>query len=261
MIKRLIVNADDFGLTRGVCEGIIETIERGIVRSTSLIANADVADYGLDLARKRSLECVGIHLNINFGRPLSRPENVPTLVDRDGAFFHKSKLSEIRATANLHELESEFELQIRKLVEAGFKPTHLNGNYDIHVFPEWRQIVFRLAKKYMLPVRRSTPELADDLQKNGLTSTDHYVSEFFGDNIISERKMLDVVSNLKEGTTEIGTHPGLFDNELKKVSSYTESRQREIKILTSPLVKKEIEAYSVALIGFENLKQKQPDQN
>lgn len=246
-MKRLIVSADDFGLTRGVNRGIVKGIRDGIVTSTSLIGNSICADDALDLSIKNSLDCIGVHLNLTFGEPISLLGKVPTLVDSEGKFYHKTRTREMLVKANPEEIELEFRAQIQKVFDAGLTPTHLNGNYDVHSHPETREIVFRLAHEFKLPVRRNTPEMAELLKKNGIVTSDYYVGNYFGDYVISNDKCLEILGGLKDGLTELGSHPGYCDEDLPKATSYTFSRQRELEIFTDHDIKQYIKTHNIIL--------------
>ncbi len=125
--RRLIVNADDFGLSRSVNRGILETHERGVVTSCTLLANGPAFEDGLKLLRETPGLGVGIHLNPLRGRPVSPAESLPRLT-RNGS-FHLKLTGLIRLPFRLiaEELEREYRAQIEKVLDHGLRPTHLDG--------------------------------------------------------------------------------------------------------------------------------------
>jgi predicted glycoside hydrolase/deacetylase ChbG (UPF0249 family) len=86
-MRNLIVNADDLGWTPGVNRGIAEAHRNGIVTSSTLLANGEAFDDGVQLVRAMPSLGVGVHLNLSDGRPVSRAEEVPSLVTRSGWFL------------------------------------------------------------------------------------------------------------------------------------------------------------------------------
>ena len=83
-MKRLVVTADDFGLSSGVVEGIVEAHELGIVTSTSLMVNAPAAEAAFEEARRLPSLATGLHFVLTFGRPVGPPEPLSRLLDEDG---------------------------------------------------------------------------------------------------------------------------------------------------------------------------------
>src|SRR3989442_12181882 len=91
-VKRLIVNADDFGRSAGVDRGILRAHREGIVTSTTFMANAPRADEAAALARATPTLDVGVHLVLTHDRPLTDPVRIPSLVRADGSFGRPSDL-------------------------------------------------------------------------------------------------------------------------------------------------------------------------
>src|SRR5574337_787269 len=127
-MKQLVVNADDFGLTEGINRGILEAHRRGILTSTTLLANGAALESAVALAIESPQLGVGIHLNLTQGRPVSDPYRVPSLVDEGGCFFggpaslaRRILLGKVRPA----EVEREFAAQIEKVRGAGLEMTHL----------------------------------------------------------------------------------------------------------------------------------------
>lgn len=151
--RKLIVNADDFGLSRGVTDGIIHAVRHGIVTSTSLLANMPASDYAL--ARLRSLKLptsVGIHFNLSQGRPLSKPEDVRTLVDSDGRFLGPQRVFQkaLRFDFRQSEIHRELEAQCQFMLDRGFEPTHA----DLHHFPFPQVVAAAMSAARKMGIRR-----------------------------------------------------------------------------------------------------------
>src|SRR5438309_3622641 len=150
-MKKLIVTADDFGLTESVNQGIIEAHCRGIVTSTSLMANGGAFDDAVARAREAPGLGVGAHLNLTQGPPVTRATLVRSLVHRDGemsigpiALGKKIATGKVR----LGEVELELRAQIEKILNAGIELTHFDGHKHIQLLPGVFDIVLKLAREY-----------------------------------------------------------------------------------------------------------------
>lgn len=126
-IKRLIVNADDFGLTEGINQGIIMSYEKGIVNSTSLMANMPAFTHAADFVRNSSNIAVGVHLNLFKGKPVSN--KISSLVNKKGFFYTLPEFIKRLFCWKIvfEEIETELEMQIEKILAAGLKISHLDS--------------------------------------------------------------------------------------------------------------------------------------
>jgi chitin disaccharide deacetylase len=152
-VRKLIVNADDFGLTVGVNRGIAESYTDGIVSSTTLMANGPAFDDAVTVARSEPNLSVGCHVVLVDGTPVSPPDTVDTLLAirsaEPGKFY--SSLSAFAARAMLggfdrDQLVAEITAQIRKIQAAGLNVTHLDTHKHAHLFPEILAALLRAAR-------------------------------------------------------------------------------------------------------------------
>lgn len=134
---RLIVNADDFGMSRGITDAILLAHKEGIVTSTSMMANQLASEYAASTLSSVPALGVGVHLNLTAGRPVLPPREIPTLVDTGGNFHSPKslfwKLSRFRV--NSDEIEAEFRAQIRWLRTHGIEPIHADSHQHVHLYP------------------------------------------------------------------------------------------------------------------------------
>ena len=147
-MKRLIVNADDFGLTRGVTQGILDAHREGIVTSTTLMANGAAFDFAVAASRQAPALGVGVHLNLSEGIPVSPAGTIPTLVDERGRLHLKpGELLKglLKGRVDLDEVETELRRQITKILDAGVPATHLDGHKHVHVLPGVAEIFRKIA--------------------------------------------------------------------------------------------------------------------
>jgi predicted glycoside hydrolase/deacetylase ChbG (UPF0249 family) len=153
VVRKLIVNADDFGLTPGVNRGIVETNADGIVSSTTLMANGPAFEDAVKISRSAANLSVGCHVVLADGTPVSTPDTIDTLLAirsaEPGKFY--SSLSAFAARAMLggfdrDQLVAEITAQIRKLQAAGIQVTHLDTHKHAHIFPEILGALLRAAR-------------------------------------------------------------------------------------------------------------------
>lgn len=224
MIK-LIVNADDFGYSRGVNFGIIDSHMRGIVNSSTMMMNMPGTGHAIELAKEYPSLQVGIHLVLTCGKPLL--QDVHSLVDENG---HFKKLKQIREKNDivLDELEREWTAQIERFLASGLIPTHFDSHHHVHGINEFYPVVQRLSEKYKLPVRKTKNEL-----KGIKPFTDLFFSDFYGDSA-REDYFAQLGARVEDGQlVEIMCHPAYLDSAVMNGSSYNIYRTVETSILTS----------------------------
>ena len=155
-MKRLIVNGDDFGLTRGVVDAVLDGHRAGIVTSTTCMVNMPDWEYGAARLRQTPSLAAGVHLVFNTGAPVLPPERVSSLVDAAGKFLDDAALNERGDRLDAMELKAGFRAQIERFRAAGLEPTHLDNHCSIsYVNPEWFQAAVELAAEPTLKTRLS----------------------------------------------------------------------------------------------------------
>jgi predicted glycoside hydrolase/deacetylase ChbG (UPF0249 family) len=240
----LIVNADDFGLSKAVNDGIGRAHADGIVTSASLLANMSGFDHAVKLARRTPTLGVGLHVNLTYGKPLAPANAVSSLVGAEGHFSDK------RSEWLEEHVEREMELQLAKLLAAGLHPTHLDSHHHIHIeVPSVYAAMKKLAKRLGIPIRLH-PWAADG--EDGPLRTDRLMMDTFDDGGGVSR-LLGHISALQEGTTEIMCHPGLPDRDGPGGSKESGKRIAELEALLDSRVKDALREHGVRLIHFGQL--------
>src|SRR5215469_5830931 len=147
LMKQLILNADDFGLTRGVNEGIIKAHREGVLTSSTLMAGAAAFDHAVALAKQNPQLGIGCHLVLVGGKAVSQPGDIPSLAFHDGSlpdslgtFVARLSSGMIRAK----EIERELRAQVAKIRAAGIEPTHLDTHKHTHAHPVVMNAVARV---------------------------------------------------------------------------------------------------------------------
>lgn len=247
-LKKLIVNADDFGLTEGNTIATILCHETGILTSTTLMVNMPYANLAASLAAKHPTLGVGVHLVLTIGRPLV--EGAKSFTDEDGNFRRPSSYEDGKPHADLDELYTEWKAQIEKFIEImGRKPTHIDSHHHVHSRPWHMEVTMRLAKEYDLPVRLQAFDEDYDYPHAYLTSGFYDKTAtlaYFSDD--NEFGLLD------HEIAEVMCHPAFIDQRLLDISSYNTARANEMQILRDPQVKAWVEKNNIELINFGDLK-------
>jgi chitin disaccharide deacetylase len=288
-VKNLIVNADDLGWTEGVNRGILEAHHKGLVTSTSLLANGRAFASATAIARGNPELGVGVHLNLSDGPPVAPAEKVPGLLNKKGELQEGPESLLMRmASRNLpyEEVELEWDAQIRKIQAAGIVPTHLDGHKHVQMLPGLFEIALRLAKKYEIAAIRVSHEestlrtaltsgkeqstsvlFKQGVQARGLKllardaremaahaaiATTDYFCGIAQTGVLTRKGVEQLLENLPDGTTELMCHPGYSDSELRNTSTrLQESRQAELKILTDTAIRKLVATRGIRLINFK----------
>jgi len=221
-VRALIVNADDFGLTRGVSGGILEAHRHGIVTSTTVLVTADVDRRQLDEARDTGLG-LGLHVNLTLGKPLTRGRS---LVDGGGRFVRDPRRAANAAEAS--HVRAEVEAQIARFEKlVGRLPTHLDSHHHVGLYPPVRDVVLDVARALGLPVRSQDAAARVRARSAGLRTTDHFFGEAGPGAYWSPARTLALLRALPPGVSEFMAHPGRFDDDL----GYSRfGRQREIEL-------------------------------
>ena len=223
--RRLIVNADDFGLTSGVSRGILRAHREGVVTSTTVLASLPPQE-DLDAVAAQSGLGLGLHFNLTWGVPVSSPAAVASLVDGDGRFGRD--LPALQERARPDEVRRECEAQIEAFLRRfGRMPTHLDSHHHVHRLPRVMDAVVDVVLDARLPLRSQDPGFRDGLRRRGIVTTDAFVGDAQAEPYWTAERLLDQLATLPLGVTELMCHPGVFDEALA-YSRY--GRQREVEL-------------------------------
>jgi len=283
---KLIINADDYGLSRSGNCGIIEGHKKGVITSATLMANMPGFLDAVGLAKKNPDLGVGVHLNLYRGEPLSSPASISSLLRADGNFFASPRLVRkiYLKRINPKEVQKELKTQIIKVKEAGIAITHLDSEKHFHVFPVISSVVIRLAKyfnirKIRLPDEKWQTRKLGDLfspqfykrqylarrsrvltpfcKGEGIKHVDQFYGILYSDSV-SLQSFLDLLEGIPSGLSELMVHPGYIDEELRKISrklnySMIDSREKELKILLHSSVLGKIRELNIDLVNYREL--------
>jgi predicted glycoside hydrolase/deacetylase ChbG (UPF0249 family) len=228
--KLLIVNADDFGLTRGVNEGILRGHREGLITATTILADAAAFEHAAALARQTPSLDVGVHLVL-------WPDGMRFL-----PFFGRA------LTWSRSKVEKEFTRQVQKVVDAGLRPSHLDTHKHTHLFPQVMSAMVRVARRYDIHWLRR-PVRAGAVRRYGLCTADHFVTTR-----PTAQSVPRVIRGLRPGITEWMTHSGNYDPELDKIPTrLRRQRQVELEALCAPEARSQLTQRGVKLVTFREL--------
>jgi predicted glycoside hydrolase/deacetylase ChbG (UPF0249 family) len=235
-MKRLVVTADDFGLTDGVCAGILEALAGGVVSCTSaMMAFPGAADRVARHAARLPAARLGLHLQLTSGAPCAGSAVVPTLVDPTGRFpRHRAAFEGLRP----EEIDREFRAQLRRMHELGLQPSHLDSHHHVHQRRDAMEPFADLARSTALRARSGPPPVDAVLTRAGVRHADRFEGGWFGEPLTVDALVALVEGAFMaiggSGTVELMCHPGRCDAALEAVSGYTREREQELAVFCAP---------------------------
>ena len=282
-MRRLIVNADDFGLTTGVNRGIVQSHQHGIVTSTTLMACSKRFSEAASATKELPRLSVGCHVVLVDGEPTADPGRISSLVPNGAPPQFRVSLMNFAAMASSgrldeRQIEAEITAQIQKLQSAGVVVSHLDSHKHTHMFPVVLRGMLQAARKcgvrairnpfeplvfvkfarwkrqfqlrMMSNFRRTFRRALDDA---GIMTPDGCIG-IAATGGLNEEAFQQLIEKLPEGTWEFVCHPGYNDQELDTVRTrLRESREKELAILTSDAAKEALRREQVELISYKEL--------
>jgi hopanoid biosynthesis associated protein HpnK len=290
-MKRLIVNADDFGLTDKVNEAIVDGHRNGLITSTTLMAKGQAFESAVELSRQAPRLGVGIHWNLTEGHPVAACSSIPTLADEEG-FRFKTPQRLWRALflgrVKQADIERELRAQIEKILAADISPTHLDSHKHVHSLPQLGKIAVRVAREYGIGAIRVVAEDSSVLGSllrhypgSAVTLIRQYLngcalslisrgwsrqlrsagivraSRFYGftaTGFLDDAVLRKLLSKMRDETSELMCHPGFVDAALRRMPTRL-LRQREIEhqALTHPSVKRLVQELGIQLVNYGDI--------
>lgn len=257
-MKSLIVNADDFGFTRDVNQGIVEAHRNGILTATTLMATGDAFDDAVRLAKETPSLDIGCHLVLVGAPPF--PATIGQLI----------RVLALRRIRIYDELVS----QVRRILDAGISPSHLDTHKHTHLLPPVLDAVTRISEEFKISwVRKpfdfrgqpggvgwknrlmqlQRPRFARAFARHGCCSTDWFTGFRITGNY-DAAILVELIHVLPDGSTEMMCHPGVLGPELQQARTRLKrSRQDELGALTSREVREAIQQAGVRLACYRDL--------
>ncbi len=292
-MRRLIVNADDFGLTPGVNRAIVEAHQRGVVTSATMMAGAGAFDDAAEQARATAPHAaplgVGCHVMLVDGAPLLPAVKIPSLASSDGSVsqfrntLNRFALAAMTGRLRPNDVEAESAMQIKRIQQAGIAVSHVDTHKHTHMFPAVLRPLLRAAKACGVSAVRNpfepayitalgpadwgsqkrrwqmrilntyAPGFRTEVAAQGMRTTDGTLGVLVTGTLNLDL-FLQIASRIPVGTWEFVSHPGYNDSDLSRVKTrLRESRQQELEVLTSPEAKRALEERGVQLITYHEL--------
>ncbi len=274
--RRVIINADDFGITAGVNKAIFELVDAGRLTSTSVMTN--MAGYA-DILQLKGRIGIGLHFNLTVGHPVTESLKISTLVNESGEFFElPTLLKNVKmGKVSRKDVETEFKAQIKRLLDLGIQPDHLNSHESVLKYPFFIRAVQRTTSHYGIEAVRSfSPREFDytrllspgkivrslylsfqkmTLRYNGYHVADRHDSllEMGLDYRMACEKLHDVFMDISEGVLEFVVHPGYCNGDHQPLGGYVSERETELKALLSDEFGSVLKLSEVDLVSFKDL--------
>jgi predicted glycoside hydrolase/deacetylase ChbG (UPF0249 family) len=263
--KRLIINADDFGMSRGISDGILLAHRYGVLTSTSLMVNMPASEYAVERLSSAPRLSVGVHLNICQGRPISAARDVATLVDASGNFHAPGLMVRKlwRWQVSSRDLELEFLAQINWMKNRGLEPTHADSHHHMHIYPRCSSWPKKggiggphqggVVRRLLVQSYRSTLQSTLFRKFDSANSRISFSSEARRDSANLKSHWIATFEHLPEGIFEFACHPGLDERGFSERDPIHFQRERELQLLTDPELRAMIVRNGIALISYRQL--------
>ena len=239
---KLIINADDLGLSKSISDGIILGIKEGYITSASIMANLEYTEYAVKKSVEYGIDCIGLHINLTIGKPIIKNSN---LVDKEGVFYYNKeqiKNSKLTYEDAYNEIMAQID-RISKYSNGKLKIDHLDTHHHLMDNPNIKQAIIDISKKFNLPIRKDNVP--------GIKCPDILYKDFTIKNVNVDiiRNMIEIYKE-KNVVVELMTHPGFIDEYTKSVTSYL-NREKELNVLKESKIKGLFE--EVELINFQQI--------
>lgn len=282
MDRRIIINADDFGLCEGVNQAVAQAHSSGVLTSATIMVNMPGADDAVKIAKEMPTLGVGVHLNLTEGPPVSKEACVERLIGADGQFDRSPiRLSLLSLTGHKirEAIRTELAAQIQWVIDHGLKPTHLDSHKHIHACPALFSIVCQLAGRFGIRAVR-WPFEPEELSRTPwpLTSEDGRAKalkirimarinrlqnkDFLRNNVlfgIAHTGKIDVnffkavALYNSAATAEVMTHPGFADSLNPEKTRLLHQRKVELEALCSDKTKRYFKDAEIKLVHYGQL--------
>ncbi len=263
-MRRLIVNADDFGLSVAANEGILRAHAEGIVTATTCLVNLEgLEDAASRISQHPDLD-VGLHLNLTWGRP-THPTALPTLAP-SGRLRGKRGLACALALGRVRtsELAAEMKTQLERFTERFGPPSHLDVHQHFHAFgPVWESTL-QLATDSGIPWLRFPADttagglgarwIASRFRNRGRPTAPPKTTDHFRGLSLTGRlddaALVSLISTLPDGLTELIVHPGDADPTPLHPDRLARTRAPERDALVATSVRQALDVNQVSLTTF-----------
>lgn len=280
-MKKIIVNADDFGRHELINRAVERAFTAGCLKSTTIMAGGAAFEDAVDVAKKFSGLGVGIHFTLANGNPVLPSEEIPSLVTEAGTFhddyvkFLKRYLS---GKISLSEVRSELAAQLEKIRRTGLTLTHFDSHQHLHHVLGITEITLALAEAAGIKSMRvagtkifdgeldslgklfgrlglgSLAKFSAHLaHKKNFATPEHFAGIVAGESV-SENFLLKLIDNLQDGTTEVMLHPGIDNKILRDFCRWEHDFEEELAAVTSQKILDALAEKNISAVNFSALR-------
>ena len=283
-MRRLVVNADDFGFDPAINEAVEQAHIEGILSSASLMVTGPDARAAIEVARRHPRLGVGIHLCLVRGQAVSRPEEIGELAASDGSLPKSPARLSAKLAVGRHieaAVATELRAQVECFLRTGLRPTHLDTHMHTHLHPRVQEVVVALAREYGVPFVRAPVEplmaalrcgrrnllrklaratifgtlgrrVRRRSRQQGVKTADWAVG-VLDPGHLTEEFVLAYLDVMPEGVTEMFFHPATESSEALRSHQRSYQHREELRALCSPQVRELVERRGITLVNFRDL--------
>ena len=280
-MKKIIVNADDFGRHELINRAVERAFKTGCLRSATLMAGGIAFDDAVTVAKKISGLGVGIHFTLANGNPVLPPKEIPTLVTSEG-IFHADYVTFLKryiaGKISLDEVRAELAAQLQKILRTGLTLTHVDSHQHLHHVPGILEIVLELAaSEKIFAMRAAGAKIFDGeldslgkfigrlglgslamyaahkAHKKNFATPEHFAGIVAGESV-SENFMIKLVENMQDGATEVMLHPGTDNKTLRDFCEWDHDFEEELAAVTSPKILSLLADNKISAVNFSELR-------
>ena len=241
---KVIFNADDFGLTRGVNNGIVKAHRQGVVHSTTMMVGMDAEQHALELARHNPDLKIGVHLRFTAGVPITKH---PNLTNGRAHFINYDELWS-KQDFETQVVYDEAKAQVEHFLSLGLELSHLDSHHHAHTHPQILPVIKEVANEYRVPLRGS------GLCQESMTIRYIFTDEFYDQKVSLDGLMAHLLSLKADyDLVEVMCHPAEADQALILKSGYALQRELELQVLTSPILKEQLAHHGITVTDYSEL--------
>jgi predicted glycoside hydrolase/deacetylase ChbG (UPF0249 family) len=258
--RRVVVNADDFGITEGVNQAVAACFEAGSISSATLMVTAEAAEDAAQIAGSLKRLGIGLHFNLTLGRPLSDPGHVGSLLVEGGCFASRLRLLVrwLLGRLDVADIRRELTAQLEKFTDLGLDMTHIDSHQHVHMIPPVFAAVSAHCRSQRLPmrmpwlgttnaarpglerrvrmtflsamIRRNTRNVGADLMMNrGFSSVFDICNS---PREISRSVYVGILNSIDVAPFELMVHPAIVDDSLRKLTGICDYSEQEYEVLS-----------------------------
>lgn len=286
--RLLIINADDFGITQGTNQAILELFQRKAITSTSIMIPCPAAIEALNKGELQTIDQVGVHLTLSSAenqgyKPTSPVNRLHSLVNLDNDFYRD--IAYIESNADLEEVRLELQAQINQVISGGIDPTHLDSHagsiMGLCTGRDFLDITLDLCCKYQLPLnlprriimqpflnKEEKKRFADKISladRRGIILIDDMISLPYClgkvDYEAVKVQFISMIKNLKPGITQLTVHPSIITDDLKRLTNCYMEREMEFRLLCDHDIILLFKQENLKLISWKDIRDLQRSTN